>query len=585
MAWLALLALALTRVTTSAWERAVVAIGERLKPDARRLAIALGLAAATVCFAFPIATRAYGDSLVFLKYHGADTLSIYLGDLASLGIRFRGALVLALHEVLARLTHVDLASAYRLTGAACAGVFLFAHARFASGLPASPAIRALVLWLGVVDGANALFFGHVETYAVPRLFACLFLMRMTSALLSPVPARVRAPDLILLGLALVCHMQTAVLVPSLVLWILAAESARWPRLRTLVTPRAVGLALALGCAAIALVYVRIGAPVQNYVYSGGAPTPAQMFLPISLPAESNPALRYSIFSPAHLADVVGSMWTISSAAAIFCCLALIRRQRTDLGVLVLAPAVVLGLAHDGVVNPSIGFPFDWDLMCVASPPLLYLACFLLARTRVSSARLAPLMLVLGLPTLVLFGVNANPAAARHRVQDMALWLHHSYYAGTNYRLEASFEGVDRTIAITEREQVFQRLIRNTWVGDHEVAMQGNNLGLLCHQKGMSQRALAVFRAVVQVEPANEYLKPLGILECAHGDREAGIRLLREYLAAAPTDAVGLTALGHAYQAQHRPDLARACWERSLAVAPDAPGAPAVRQALARLGKS
>src|SRR4029078_10943914 len=148
-----------------------------------------------MCFAFPIATHVYGDSLVYLRLHSPASLATYVHDVFSLGNRFRGSVVLALHERLARGTGGSLAGAYRITGALCAGVFLFAHARFASRLPAAPWVRGLVLWLGIVDGANALFFGHVETYALPRLFACLFLMRMTQALLEPEPRRVRAPDL------------------------------------------------------------------------------------------------------------------------------------------------------------------------------------------------------------------------------------------------------------------------------------------------------------------------------------------------------------------------------------------------------
>jgi hypothetical protein len=44
------------------------------------------------------------------------------------------------------------------------------------------------------------------------------------------------------------------------------------------------------------------------------------------------------------------------------------------------PAIVFALIHNFVLNSAIGFPFDWDLMCVVSPPLLYAAVFLIARS-------------------------------------------------------------------------------------------------------------------------------------------------------------------------------------------------------------
>ena len=547
--------------------------------------VAVALVAAAAFAAFPIATHGYGDSLVLLRYHTRDTLLTYWHDLLSLGVRFRGSAVLALHKAVARAAGTDLATSYRIVGTCCGGVFVFAHARMASRLTRiSNEIRLAILWLGLVDGANQLFFGHIETYAVPRLFSCLFLMRVVLSLNDPERFRPRVRDLAWLLLAIVCHVQAAALLPAGVLWVVWSAARTRPALRVWTGAPVVALGLGAAVLGLGVLYVASGAPAQNYLYSGGSPSFAQVFLPISTPAPGAPFLKYTLFAPAHLLDLFGSLWCISSAATLFVLLLLLPRLPRDRGLLILLPAVFLGFVHDILLNPSIGFPFDWDLMCVISPPLLYTAVYLLARTRPSVPQVVPLLPALGLATLALFAVNAGPATARHRVQDMAVWLHRTYYAGTHYRLDTSFAAIgDPEREIAEREQVFRRLLARTWRGDHEVAMEGNNLGLRCYERGQTARALAVFRAVAAVDPdVTAYKKPLGILESVAGDRELGIRLLEQYLRAKPGDAGGWMALGSAELAQRRPDRARQDWSRSLELSPESPDAPSLRAALARL---
>jgi hypothetical protein len=67
-----------------------------------------------------------------------------------------------------------------LVSVLCGGFFLFSHTRLAARIPGiSPSVRTIILWLGLTDGGAQLFFGHVENYTVPRLFACLFLIDVT----------------------------------------------------------------------------------------------------------------------------------------------------------------------------------------------------------------------------------------------------------------------------------------------------------------------------------------------------------------------------------------------------------------------
>jgi hypothetical protein len=568
-------------------ERGVDIAGDALHRRSLVWPLTVGIAAGLLCAAFPIATRVYGDSLVFLKYHGPESLAGYGRDLATLGIRFRGSAVLALHDIVARVTGLDLASSYRLVGALCVGIFLACHVRLAAVLPGVPGwARAAIVWLGIVDGANLLFLGHVETYAVPRLLTCLFLMRVTHSLVDPEHARPRARDLLWAALAVFCHLQAVILLPTALLWIIWWHSRLRPELRRWTTARTVVWALGAATVALAALYAASGAFSQNYFYSGGNPTLAQTFLPISTRSIENPYLRYTLFSPAHLLDFFGSLWSISSAATLFILLFLLPRCAHRREVVVLVSAVYLAAVHDFVLNPSIGFPFDWDLMAVISPPLLYVAVFLLASAH--RAPIAPLAQLpgLGLATIALFVVNVRADSARERVQDMALWLHRSYYGGTHYRLNASFAGIgDRDQEILARERVFRRLLEQTVPPDPEVAMEGNNLGLLCYERGDVRRALRVFRAVVAVAPEDtSYLKPLGILETVAGNPLRGISLLDAYLKARPDDATALNALGDAWLAQRRPQLARRYWDEVLRVAPGSSEATTIRESLADLGE-
>lgn len=577
---LALLPLGLFPSVRDAIVRGAEWTGEGLRRRPLGAPLMIGGAAALLYAAFPIATRVYGDSLVFIRYQTPDSLADALRHLAHPGVRFRGSAVLAVHELLARSTGLGLAETYRVVGALCGGAFVFALARLAGRLPGiADWKRAAILWIGVADGANQLFFGHVETYALPRLFTALFLARVVLTLADPETHRPRVRDLGWLLLAMLFHLQAAVVLPTALLWLCWGAAPRHPWLRALTTARAVGLGLALAVAGLALCYLRAGAFAQNYLYSGGHPTPAQVFLPV---VTNDPRLPYTLFSLMHAADLFGSLWAIGSGAALFCLLFLWPRLRGDAGRRVLLPAVVLAALHNFLINPSIGFPFDWDLMCVLSPPLLFAAVYAVARADVPAARLLPPLPALGLATLTLFAVNADPESARARVQDMALWLHRSYHGGAHYRLDASFAGhasAEREIA--DRRRVFTRLRAQSGRGDHDAAMSGNNLGLCYYERGETGRALVIFRQVAAIEPGEvRHDKPLGILECEAGDRAAGIRRLERYVEARPEDARCWLALGDAWGAEGRRDRSRECWDRFLALAPDAPEAARVRGAMA-----
>lgn len=89
-------------------------------------------------------------------------------------------------------------ASYRLVSSLCGAAFVLLHLRLAATLPGLHGwARAAIAWLGLVDGANQLFFGHVENYTLPRLAATWFLISLAPLLLAPPErpslARARVP--------------------------------------------------------------------------------------------------------------------------------------------------------------------------------------------------------------------------------------------------------------------------------------------------------------------------------------------------------------------------------------------------------
>lgn len=573
------------------------ATGEAL---ARRPALwpALAAAAAFAAFtAFPVATRMYGDSQAILNHHGPGDLALHLRRVLEPGIATRGSAVALLHDLAERLPGLGYEAAWRLVSALCGAAFVLVHLRLAATLPGLRGwARAAIAWLGLVDGGNQLFFGHVETYTVPRLVASLFLVMAVRRLLAPAaPLTPRRALVALPALAAtLLHVQWVVLAPAVVLLLArdlaAARPGRPAAPRGLAAwagARGAAALAAAGVALVALAYVATGAWCHDYLYTGGMPEPRQVLLPLSTACCAEPWLRYSVFSGAHLADLAGSLWSISSPAVLLV-LAVTWRRWREAGAGALAVTAFAALLHDLVLNPSIGFPFDWDLMCVASPPLLYAAVLMLAAAgaRAPAPAWLPWLLVLGLGTATVFAVNGGRESAYRRVEDMAVWLHRSYHGGSHYRLGGNLSTVaDEAEQLRERERVLARLGPQAFPGDAEVAFLWERLGRLRAARKDFPAALAAYRAALAAEPAGwARRKEAAWLETEAGDESVGLALLESYLEHAPGDAEAWRHLGLVRARRGEDGAARSAWERFLRLSPDGAGAAEARRDLEALDR-
>ncbi len=607
VAWpLALLALA-AALCAAPWRARLLAMadaaGEGLERRPRLLPAIAAAAALATFLAFPIATRMYGDTLAILNHHGPGDLSLHLARVLEPGVATRGSAVALLHDVVERLSGLSYESCYRLVSALCGAAFVLLHMRLAATLPGLRGwSRATIAGLGLVDGANQLFFGHVENYAVPRLAATWFLVALVPRLLAPPapPSARRSLAYLPLVIAILLHWQWVVLLPTALLAFARDLGCRQPRLRVWCGGRG-ALALVAGTVlAAAGAWVVTGAWCYDYLYSGGLPEPRQVLLPVSTGCLGVPWLRYTLFSPAHLLDFAGSLWSLSSPAILLAIAATWSRAWRPAVAHVPAVAAAAALLQAFCLNPSIGFPFDWDLMCVVSPALLYTAVALVAAAgRVSPTADVPggvggvdgppawvaAALVLGLAGATVFAVNAGAGSAYARVEDMAVWLHRSYHGNSHYRLSGNLSTVtDAARQDAERVRVLERLRPQVFAGDREVGFLWEKLGRQRAERGDFAGALAAYREALAVEPANRArLKEAGWLETTAGDEVIGLAHLEAYLVQSPGDAEAWRHLGLVRARRGEDQAARAAWERFLRLAPGAPGAAEVRADLEALG--
>lgn len=560
-------------------------VGRRLEHASLRWPLILSLLGLAIFAAFPIATRIYGDSRYILDDYSSANLTVHIEKMMSFGLLARGRASFVLHDLIARTTGLSFEKSYILVSVVCGAVFLFALIRLAAKLPVKSSVsRTAIIWLAITDGANQLFFGHVENYTLSRLFGSLFLIGVVGALFDSKPGRVRLLPILFFLLGVFFHSQTLVLLPTLLLWIAWEIAARRPALQPWVGARAAITGLILAVAGLTVAYVTFVSACYNYIYSGGQPHPRQLFLPLTTSCIDLPYLRYTLFSGSHLIDLIGSLYSISSPAIILVLLTLGKAWRADSRVIILAASIVTAGLHNFILNPAIGFPFDWDLMSVISPPLLFTAVFLIARAGKLPRGLVPAIIALGLGTVALFGINANSSAVRGRVEDMGIWLHRTYYGGSHYRLSANLSTIrNPEEQVSERLRVLERLQPQTYPDDREVAFLWEKVALAAIDFGDYEPALRAYWNAFKTEPSRwDRKKPIGYLETEIGDPERGIPLLREYLRESPNDAQAWFFLGQAQLRQGLNADAERSLRRSLELDPRSPEAPRIMQDLQRL---
>jgi hypothetical protein len=363
---------------------------------------------------FRIALDVYGDAPTIARYQNTLSAVDWKSTLSLLEI---DATTRWIHAVLASLMKQDFVSAYQIVSVFCGGLFILVVLLFVASPNEKLATRAFLAPLLLLNGANQLFFAHVENYTILYLLIVMYLLTAIQCIHRA--KSVWIPALIFV-VAMKVHLMAIVLLPSFLYVISWAGSEKLPLLKRLITWRGVAYAVLASALIGGVIYIWVLNSFQAD-YSQTQPLRRDaILLPVTAPS-TMPSNHYTLFSSYHLADVFNLIWYITSGGTILgIVLAVIFFKRIPWRkpkFIFILLTVLYSFVFDFMVNASLGIPFDWDLLSVASLPLVFLAATALGeifrRPAESIERNRPLSLVstCSLFSLIIFAVNASPLAA------------------------------------------------------------------------------------------------------------------------------------------------------------------------------
>jgi hypothetical protein len=267
----------------------------------------------------------------------------------------------------------------------------------------------IVLAVSLTFAVMQFFAGYVEHYTMSFVFMFLYLM---SAQRDLEEERFSPLTIVLLLIGVAFHLQVGVLIPSLVY---VAYHHRHSR-----AVLAIGIVLSLSLLAGAV------------IYSSSATQLAQIALPLSPTAES----PYHLFSSEHLGD-------IANLLLLNCPIVLVMLPTYSFWnlrfrvfhILTIVPTMLFTV----LVDPKLGALRDWDLMSVASAPMM-VAIFAMFQSsnaplrRHVSRLLVPILLFAVIHTGGWLWLNSSASDSYERVKSIVKEdLHYSARYHEGYR--------------------------------------------------------------------------------------------------------------------------------------------------------
>jgi len=302
----------------------------------------------------------------------------------------------------------DAGTAVALVSTLAGAVFWLAVLRLARRRPL-PGAGGWPVWLLLgATGATALFFGHVENYALLAAGTMWTLVLGLEAVTEPAgPLWLAA---LAFGLTFATHLSAIWLAPALVVtWALrAAQRSRWrPALREAV----LGTALAFAPFAVVATGMLLGGAgwggFSAASFGGGD---GSMFVPLR--ATSSPLERVTLLSAAHLRDVGNQLLLVAPVGTLLALVGWLGRRRagrrTDAGTWVLLAASAGTLAYAFLFNPDMAFFHprlgalaEWDLFAFAAVPVTLLGLWWLRTATDAGEERDALVLAAGATALLL----------------------------------------------------------------------------------------------------------------------------------------------------------------------------------------
>lgn len=307
------------------------------------------------------------------------------------------------------LTGWDAGTAVALVSTLAGAVFWLAVLRLARRRPL-PGSGAWPAWLLLgATGATALFFGHVENYALLAAGTMWTLVLGLEAVTEPQAPL--WPAALAFGLTFATHLSAIWLAPAMVVtWALRA-SRRRPLWRPSLLEAFSGTAVAV--APFALVAVGMlagGAGWGGFSAANFGGGDGSLFVPLR--AVASPLERVTLLSAAHLEDFGNQLLLVAPVGALLALVGWLGRRRdgrrTDPGTWVLLAASVGTLAYAFLFNPDMAFFHpqlgalaEWDLFAFAALPVTLLGLWWLRTAIDGGEECDALVLAAGATALLL----------------------------------------------------------------------------------------------------------------------------------------------------------------------------------------
>jgi tetratricopeptide (TPR) repeat protein len=186
------------------------------------------------------------------------------------------------------------------------------------------------------------FFGYVENYTFAFVLSFIFIILAQKDHLA---RAISAPTIIIFILSVAFHLRNIIFLPLLLL--LAFNKFENKKIFT----------LASGAILIA------GILLGNFALKSIVIDPASVLLPLT----SSPLSSYTVFSGQHIQDLMNLLFLNFPLAIL---LPIMRRQIGKKHLLFLAAAIIPALLFTFLIDPKIGAARDWDLLSVASAPIM-----------------------------------------------------------------------------------------------------------------------------------------------------------------------------------------------------------------------
>jgi len=488
---------------------------------------------------------------------------------AGMRVSFTEPLDFYLHALFFEVLKLNVFHIYALLSCLAGVVFIYLVLLLANRMGEGGEEKFFIFSVFITMGANQLFFGYVESYALMYVavvafffFSWLYLQKKCSLWL---------PTFVFL-LVTSLHLAGLTLLPSLIYLYLVKMRKKVGESKSILKLRRPGL--------LVFLFFLIGGGL--WILKRIAPPSASLDSILLFPLGSLDKSLYSLFSFSHVADVFNHQLLISPVGVVILFIPIFFfSKRINLKsniviflLLVSIPQLIFAL----LLNPQLGYPRDWDLFAFTSSGYTILGVYLLVqlfrKLQLERVRYVTLALVCTalISTLPWIYVNATQDRAVERfghilnldVQRAALG--HECLAYNYRRLGEKKKEVGewkKAIQLSNKPRYIKNLgAVYVEMGEYKKAAQKleevlkldsddhlthSDLGKVYGVLGENQKAKVHFQKAIDLKPDNPtYYENLGLFLLNWGSCDESIKIFKKALQIRPDFFPNWRNLGFAY---------------------------------------